>query len=71
VAYGKSFNVAPETVDKQQRQIGKVQELMLQYEGGVGAFVTGAATYRIDLDEMAAGAYDTLPHDVAKRRASS
>lgn len=29
-------------------------ELMLQYGGRVGAFVTGAATYRIDLEELAA-----------------
>lgn len=28
-------------------------ELMLQYGGRVGAFVTGAATYRIDLEELA------------------
>lgn len=52
VAYGKSFGVDPSEVDKKQRQLGKVQELMLQYEGGVGAFVTGAATYRIDLEIM-------------------
>ena len=64
VAYGKSFNVAPDTVNKPQRQIGKVQELMLQYEGGVGAYLTGALTYGIDLEEMAEGAYDQLPADL-------
>lgn len=64
VAYGKSFGVDPHSVEKDQRQIGKVQELMLQYEGGVGAFVTGAATYRIDLEAMADAALQTVPADV-------
>jgi hypothetical protein len=41
-------------------------ELMLQYEGGVGAFVTGAETYRIDLDDMTAKALPLLPEDTVK-----
>jgi len=67
VAYGRAFNVDPLSIDKEtsegflQRQIGKVMELMLQYEGGVGAFLTGAETYGIDLDAMAIAAYPTLP----------
>ena len=52
VAYGKAFKVAPSTVTKLQRQIGKVMELFLAYQGGVGAFVTGAATYGIDLNSL-------------------
>jgi DNA polymerase len=56
--------VDPSTVDKDQRQIGKVMELMLQYQGGVGAFITGAATYRIDLDVMADAALPSVPGDV-------
>lgn len=63
VAYGKSFGVDPAKITKPQRQVGKVQELMLQYEGGVGAFVTGAATYRIDLEAMADEAIQTVPDD--------
>lgn len=39
-------------------------ELMLQYEGGVGAFVTGSITYGIDLEALAKVAWDTLPEDV-------
>jgi DNA polymerase len=73
MAYSKSFNVPPAVVldnkkngDGTMRQIGKVQELMLQYEGGVGAFVTGAETYRIDLDDMAAKALPLLPEDTVK-----
>jgi DNA polymerase len=64
LAYSKSFNVTPESVTKPQRQIGKVQELMLQYEGGVGAYLTGALTYGIDLEEMAEQAYVLLPADL-------
>lgn len=64
LAYAKSFLVTPESVTKPQRSIGKVQELMLGYQGGVGAFVTGAATYGIDLEEMAEGAYNNIPSDI-------
>lgn len=64
VAYASAFKIDAGSVAKHQRQIGKVMELMLQYEGGVGAFVTGAATYGIDLEAMAAGAIDTIPADV-------
>ena len=53
LSYAKSFGVPPETVDKEQRQVGKVQELALGYEGGVGAFLTFAAVYGLDLDAMA------------------
>ena len=73
VAYGKSFNIDISEVDGGEekgphRQIGKVMELMLQYEGGVGAFVTGAATYGIDLDEMAEAAWPVVP-DIIKLEA--
>lgn len=68
VAYAKSFNVAAEVVienkktgDGMMRQIGKVQELMFQFGGGVGAWITGAATYGIDLVKMTAAVFDTLP----------
>ena len=64
VAYAAAFNVDTGRVTKEQRQIGKVMELMLQYEGGVGAFITGAATYGIDLDAMADAVWHTLPGDV-------
>jgi len=62
LAYASSFNVDPSTVGKgPKRQIGKVQELMFQYGGGVGAWITGAATYGIDLDQMTEQVWDTLP----------
>src|SRR5574341_551429 len=36
-------------------------ELMFQYGGGVGAWLTGAATYGINLDKMTEQVWDTLP----------
>jgi DNA polymerase len=53
LAYAIAFRISHGDVTKAQRQVGKVMELMLQYAGGVGAFVTGALTYGIDLQDMA------------------
>lgn len=64
LAYAKSFSISPEDVDKNQRQIGKVQELALGYEGGVGAFLTFAAAYGIDLDAMAEAAFSTIDQSI-------
>lgn len=64
LSYAKSFGIKPEDVNSDQRQKGKVQELALGYQGGVGAFVTFALNYNIDLEQMAADAWDTLPPDL-------
>ena len=64
LSYAKSFRVPHQEVTKTQRQIGKVQELFMQYEGGIGAFLTGAATYGIDLEDMAEKAWPALPFDI-------
>ena len=53
MAYAKAMNIRPEDVTKDGRQIGKVQELGLGYEGGVKAFLTFAAVYRLDIAAMA------------------
>jgi DNA polymerase len=63
-AYAEAFRVGLADVTKKLRQIGKVMELMLAYGGGVGAFLTGAATYGIDLDELARTGKDAIPVSV-------
>lgn len=66
LSYARAFNIDPDDVTKVMRQIGKVMELFLQYEGGVGAFLTGALTYDIDLDQMADAAWDSIPAHVMR-----
>ena len=51
LAYAKSFDIKPEDVTKDERQLGKVQELALGYQGGLGAFSTMAALYGVNLSE--------------------
>lgn len=64
LSYANAFRIHHELVTKLQRQIGKVMELMLQYGGGVGAFITGALTYGIDLEELARLAWPEFPLDI-------
>jgi DNA polymerase len=61
IAYARAFGIRPEDVTDDQRQIGKVMELALGYQGGVGAFVSMVATYGIDLEELARKAWGTIP----------
>lgn len=63
-AYSSMFKVAIELVTKAMRQIGKVTELFFGYEGGAGAFVTGAETYGIDLKALAETVLPTIPDDI-------
>jgi len=48
VAYAKSFAVDIKSVDNQQRQIGKCQELALGFQGSIGAFIMMGATYGVN-----------------------
>jgi DNA polymerase bacteriophage-type len=66
LAYAASFGIKPEDVTKDQRQVGKVQELALGYAGGVGAFVTFAAGYGIDLDALAVKILDAADSELVK-----
>lgn len=61
LAYAKAFRIDPKKVNKLERQIGKVMELMLGFQGSVGAFLTGASTYKIDLKAMSDGLLSDLP----------
>lgn len=63
VSYARAFGVDPGSVEDEsdERQIGKVMELFLGYQGGVGAFGTGAVTYGIDLEAMARAAMPSIP----------
>lgn len=61
LAYSKSFGVPVDDVDKGGRQVGKTQELALGYAGGVGAFVTFAMTYRMDLADIAESVLAAAP----------
>lgn len=68
LAYARSFNVDPADVGKgMKRQIGKVMELGLGYEGGVAAFVTFAAVYKMDLHELADAVHSTAPKQALAR----
>jgi len=64
LAYSKSFGTTPDKVTKDQRQVGKVQELALGYEGGVGAFATFAGVYGINLDELADKVLANAPREL-------
>ena len=71
LAYAQSFGCTPESVTNDQRQVGKVMELACGFGGGTGAFMTFAATYRIDLDELADRALPNIPDDVIREATRS
>jgi len=51
--FAQFFGKPIEEVDDQERQSGKVSELAFGFGGGVGALVTMAAVYEMDLDSLA------------------
>lgn len=63
--YAAAFGVKHEAVGSYERQIGKVMELALGYQGGVGAFAAFANAYRVDLEDLADRA--RLPMDVLEK----
>lgn len=54
LTFARTFNRALESVNSDERQIGKVEELSLQYQGAVGAFTAMAAGYGVELTEAEA-----------------
>lgn len=59
MAYSGAFNVKPDAVTSAQRGIGKIQELASQFGGSVGAYVTFATGYNIDVDQLGLGILDS------------
>lgn len=59
-SYSRAMNVDPAGIGKDslERQIGKVMELALGYEGGVGAFLSFAAIYKLNLDVLAKAVWE-------------
>jgi DNA polymerase bacteriophage-type len=64
LTYAKTFNIDPCDVDDDKRKLGKVLELAMGYGGGVGAFVTFANGYKVDLEDMAGRVWGELPERV-------
>lgn len=62
--YAKDFGIPVEQVDDWMRQIGKVKDLSMGYQGGVAAFVSMAANYNMNIAELAENAWPSLPEDV-------
>ena len=70
VTAGRILGRKPDEVTKKERQeVGKVAELALGFEGGVGAFLTFATAYNIDLDALAAIARENLEKRVIEESA--
>lgn len=67
-SYAKTFGGSAESVTDAQRQVGKCMELFLGYEGGMGAFVKGAATTGLDIAKMAETVYGMggMAEDIAQ-----
>jgi len=64
-AYGKAFGIDPATLRKSgpERQVGKVLELSMGYQGAVGAFISFAVIYGLNLAELAEILATTVPKE--------
>jgi DNA polymerase bacteriophage-type len=64
ISYARSFGVRVEDVgDGHERQIGKVQELALGFQGGVGAFITMGDTYNLKPEDLVKPVYAATPSE--------
>jgi len=73
LSYARSFGIDVNTMPKKSfmRQIGKVQELALGYQGSVGAYITMAAGYGIKPEQVAATARGAVSDEEWFRVAST
>ena len=63
-AYAKAFGIAPDSVTKDQRFIGKILELSMGYGGGVGGLLAFLTVYKVDLEALAATILPSIPDDI-------
>jgi DNA polymerase bacteriophage-type len=61
--FSQFFGKSIDDIDDNERQSGKVSELAFGFGGGVGALVTMAAVYEMDLDSLAAPVWSTATKD--------
>lgn len=65
VTFSNASGVPVDAVDDgKERQIGKILRLMLGYEGGVSAILTGALTYKVELTDIVGATRARIPPDV-------
>lgn len=69
VAYGRSFGVDPSAIGKTdpRRQIGKVMELALGYQGGPGAFAAMGKQYNVNIGDSYELVVDNAPEALADK----
>lgn len=65
------FGITAAEVSKFQRGVGKVSVLALGYAGGVGAYISMAKTYGIDLDKLAETVTPQIPEWALNKALSS
>lgn len=65
VAYARSFGIEPHQVTGAQRQIGKVEELALAYQGSVGSFISMAKVYGLRPSGLVDPVRSAAPDDFA------
>lgn len=67
----RAYGMDLDAIDSYLRQQGKGMVLSLGYEGGVAAFISIAAAYGLDLDELGLKAPDILPYEYMVRAADT
>jgi DNA polymerase len=64
LAFCRAFGMDVKDVDDARRQIGKVMELALGYQGGIGSFISMGANYGVVPDDIATATKAITPPDV-------
>jgi DNA polymerase bacteriophage-type len=65
--FSQFFGKSVDDIDDNERQSGKVSELAFGFGGGVGALVTMAAVYEMDLDALSAPVWSTATEEQRKK----